>query len=229
MRRSTFCSVPLLVFTALSAGCSSETFSRSNDFDAVLTVKDKEYDYGKNKSYAVVDELKDLSDFAESPIEIEHIDEWESVILEQIHKNMKALGYEEETGAIEDADVVVAAGVVAAESWQFYSYYPWWGWYGYWYSYPWYGGWTVGVDFSSGSVVLVMIDPDRKISTDELTGDTGLDGDAGVDGGAPEEIYQAIWGAGIHGLLNYVTEPKVKNGIDQAFDQSPYLKVGGDK
>ena len=42
-------------------------------------------------------------------------------------------------------------------------------------------------------------------------------------------VYQAIWAAGLHGLLNYVSDNKVKAGIDQAFDQSPYLRVGGQR
>ena len=229
MKRSVLVGASLSAVILACQGCTSEKFDTSNDYDAVLTIKDKEYNYKKNKTYAVVDDLRDLSEFAETPIDIKEIDKWEEIILTRIHKNMKDLGYTEETGDIEAADVVVAAGVVAAENWQFYSYYPWWGWYG-WYYYPYYGGATVGVNFSSGSVVLVMIDPERTITPYELTGDTAYIGDAGdEDGGVPENVYRAIWGAGIHGLLNYVTETKVKNGIDQAFEQSPYLNVGGGK
>ena len=221
------------VFAGLvAAGCSTETFNSVNDYDAVFSIQDKDYKYSKNSTYAVVDHVEVLSDYLDNGVEIKNKEHWEQIILEAIHKNMKALGYTEETEDIEEADVVVAAGIVTAERWSFYTYYPWWGWYG-WYYPPFYGSATVAVDFSSGSVIMVMIDPDRKSTLDvELGTAEDATPDAGADGGdtgLPGDVYQAIWAAGLHGLLNYVSDNKVKAGIDQAFDQSPYLRVGGQR
>lgn len=206
-----------------AAGCSvHESFNSTSDYDAVVTVQDPEYDYSQNKTYAVVEEVADLSEYISNPIDINDMAKWEKIIKESIHNNMQAAGYTETTGDIEEADVVVAAGVVAGESWTFYGYYPWWGWNG-WYYYP---GITVAVDFSSGSVILVMIDPKRVQSL--AAG--GQPEDAGADAGDGEEAYKAVWGAGLRALLSGITEKKVRDGIDQAFAQSPYLKQnGGDK
>ncbi len=230
-------SVPLALFAAacFTAGCGSEGFTNSKDYDMVLTVEDPTYNYQQNRSYAVIPEVAALSDFIDEGIEIKDKERWQNVIIPAIHQNMKAAGYTEWTGDPEDADVVVGAGIVAVENWSYYSYYPWWGWYG-WYYYPYYGP-TVAVNYASGSVLLIMIDPDRTTIPDTDVPmpphDTATEADAGADGGVPtppmQEVYQGIWGAGLHGLLNYVTEAKVRNGIDQAFEQSPYLKLGGAK
>ena len=97
-----------------------------------------------------------------------------------------------------------------------------WGWGGWYY----YSGITVAVDFSFGSVMLVMIDPKRV----EPLGVGEAASDAGPDAGDGEVAYRAVWGAGLRALLSNVTEKKVKEGIDQAFAQSPYLRLnGGDK
>jgi hypothetical protein len=215
------------------AGCASEGFTSVKDYDMVLTIEDPIYDYRQNSTYVVIPEVEVLSDFVDEGIEIEDKERWQNVIIPALHQNMKARGYTEWTGDPQDADVVVGAGIVAVENWSYYSYYPWWGWYG-WYYYPYYGP-TVAVNYSSGSVLIVMIDPEKTTIPDTDVPipphDTDMELDAGVDGGVPTppdgEVYQAIWGAGLHGLLNYVTEQKVRNGINQAFEQSPYLTLGG--
>lgn len=223
----------LLAALCVVAGCDSEGFTSSRDYDMVMTMTDPAYDYQQNRTYALIPEVAVLSELIDNSIEIKDKDRWQNVIVPAIHRNMRASGYAEWTGDPEDADVVVGAGIVAAENWSYYSYYPWWGWYG-WYYYPYYGP-TVAVNYSSGSVLIVMIDPERTTIPDTDVPipphDTEIDVDAGADGGLPTlpdgEVYQAIWGAGLHGLLNYASESKVNNGIDQAFEQSPYLKLGG--
>jgi hypothetical protein len=203
----------------IGIGCTKDTFDSTADFDAVITVESPDYDYTQNRTYAVVEEVADLSTLITDAIHIENKERWEEVILKAIHRNMKAAGYTETTGDIQEADIVVGAGIVAQERWQFYTYYPWWGWGGWWYYY--YPGFSYATDFSSGSVILVMIDPDQM--DDDTDADAGAEDDAGV----PTDAYQAVWLAGIQSLLDSVTERKVNDSIDQAFEQSPYLKQKG--
>jgi hypothetical protein len=207
--------IPLVVTVSVGA-CTYDEFDSSADFDAVITVENPEYSYTGNQTYAVVPEVADLTTMVEGTVRIPNKERWQEVILAAIHRNMKEVGYTEETGDIRDADVVVGAGIVTQENWALVGgYYSWWGWYG-WYYYP----VTYAVSFDSGSVIMVMIDPEWRDESRSAE-------DTGTDGGVGPEAYQAVWGAGLHGLLDAATESKVDNGIDQAFEQSPYLHVNG--
>jgi hypothetical protein len=97
--------------------------------------------------------------------------------------------------------------------WQVSGWYPggWWGWY------PWYpgGGWYPGYpgygytyNFSTGTVNITMIDPQRW------------------DPNNPE--VGPVWSGALNGLLGDTragASTRIRNGINQAFAQSPYLKV----
>ncbi|MBN2802009.1 MAG: DUF4136 domain-containing protein, partial [Deltaproteobacteria bacterium] len=148
---------------------------------------------------------------------IKDFEKWSNVILDRIDKNMKELGYTKITEDIESADVVLAAGVVASESWQYYGYYYWWGWSGYYYYYP---SYVYAIDMSYGSVMITMIDPHETSKPDTDILDTDYDSDGNED-----MVYEPVWTSGIISLFSSITEKKVNSKIDQAFDQSPYLKV----
>ena len=87
--------------------------------------------------------------------------------------------------------------------------YPWYGW---WYWYWWYPGWwgngcypAYGYSYTTGTLMIDMIVPGAV---------------------AEEEEYNRVWEAGINGLLRssqVENQQFVKQNIDQAFAQSPYL------
>jgi hypothetical protein len=123
-------------------------------------------------------------------------------IIERIELNLSNLGWER-------VDDPSTAGVVLfPASWTnttVYYWYDYWCWY-----YPWYCGWgwywypTVSVSsYTTGTLVMTMV----------------VDGDEYVE-------PTRVWTGAINGLLSGVQNgSRINNGIDQAFTQSPYLKI----
>jgi hypothetical protein len=206
----------LLIVASLSS-CSYETFTSSSEYDAVVTKENPDYKYSANKTYALIDEVKVFSNNVNNSLELKDFDKWSTVILDRIDKNMNDLGYTKITDDPESADVVLTAGVVASENWEYYGYYYWSGWSGYYYYYP---SYIYAVDMSYGSVMITMIDPDETSKPDTDILDTDQDSDGNED-----LVYEPVWSSGIISLFSSITEKKVNSKIDQAFDQSPYLKV----
>jgi hypothetical protein len=222
----------MMMVALLQMRCSSDSFNKASDYDAVVTIEDKPYDYSKNRTYAVTENVACLPESAASPSELENIATWRETVLAAVRKEMNAAGYTEVEGSWKDADVVVSAAFIAvAGDWTVYSFYPWWGGDGSYY-YPEYGNATAGIEFSVGSLFLIMVDPDKKVSVEQdadtaSPSDAGADADAGAISG--DDVYQAVWGAVLYGLMDYISEDKVNGGIERAFAQSPYLNVGGAK
>jgi hypothetical protein len=219
------CCVVFCLPVVYLAGCIDDQFTTTNEYDTVVTVQNQAYDYGQNGTYYLVSEVGDLLDFVSDPYPIPNRKFWEDFILFELERNMNQLGYTKVESRPEDADVVLGAAMVASENWAFasYGYYPWWGGYGWYYYYP-YTYTTVAVSFATGSLILVMLDPERSRNLSD-------DNNAGIGGDAGGDVfgYEAIWAAGLHGILDGVNQAEVRNGIDQAFRQSPYLRVGGEQ
>jgi hypothetical protein len=196
--------VSVLIVGAWLTGCSRDSFSSYKDFDTVISVYDPEYEdeFENNRTFAMPEEVFDLSDVVNDPIE--HDGKYDQQILDRVAENMAELGYHREviTGDPSemntDADVIVYVGAVAQEDWGYVSYY-WYGWY-------WYYPTTVTVNFDNGTIVFTMVDPD--LADEEA------------------EVMPVIWSGALRGLLGYHSTSQVMSGIDQAFNQSPYLRVG---
>lgn len=188
-------------------GCAQESFDSYKDFDVVVTAYDSDYEaeFANNATFAMPEKVFDLSEFVDDPIELEG--ENEQQLLDWVAENMADLGYDrvEITGdpfeMQTEADVIVYIGAVAQENWA-YGYY-----YNYWYGWYWYYPVSgVAINYDNGSVILAMVDPDL------------------VDEEA--ETVPVVWSGGLRGLLGYRSLSDVKALVDQAFDQSAYLRVG---
>ncbi|MCH7475323.1 MAG: DUF4136 domain-containing protein, partial [Gemmatimonadetes bacterium] len=122
-------------------------------------------------------------------------------------------GYLEEADPTNNTpDVVFLVGAWAVTNTNAYIGYPWWDWWG------WYPGWgccgpgygwgypsaPVVVRYDTATLVITMVDPNRA-AVDEIP---------------------VVWVAGMNGVLGSGgTTIRITDGIDQAFDQSPYLRT----
>jgi hypothetical protein len=128
-------------------------------------------------------------------------------ILAAIDDNLQSRGWQKVTLAQQPDVVVTPAGMKSTT--YFYSYwYDWWygGWYGGywgWYYPPYY---TVS-SYTTGSLIITMSDPN-------------------VDEDSPILESQAAWVMAANGLFTGSYDlDRVTDAIDEAFEQSPYLKV----
>jgi hypothetical protein len=146
--------------------------------------------------------------------EITHV--FDDAILSEIRRNFEKLGYVRvDTAAGETPDVALLVGALSSNNWVAYTYYPWSWYYPYWppyyywgIYYPYYPTTTV-VNYPTGTLLMELVslrdaDPDQ-------------------------ERIPSAWTASIAGLLaqsdDVDTVTRIDRSIDQAFAQSPYLKL----
>ena len=169
-----------------------------SDTDVVVTFYDKDVDFGTKVTYARPDQVYDLADSSFG------IPPHDPTVMARIDANMEGLGYTMTDSASADVHIIALA---TSTTWVGGSCYPpYWGW-----GYPGWG-WCYPVTYSytTGSLLLVMVN-------------NGLDED-----NPPDET--SLWFGGLNGLIEGSTtsiSSRIANGINQAFDQSPYLR--GDK
>jgi hypothetical protein len=234
-----FCAMGALSLVA----CYPLTFDDAADLDMVVTRKAEHYDYSKNRTYDLPKTVIDICGVEDIPIgeggaggqgsadldEIIDCEEsahlFDDEILEAVERNLEALGYVKATGASGDPppDVIVSVGTIQANNYVAYVSYPWWGYYPsyyyyyyYWWSY-YYGWWgyypyyptTTVVNYPTGTVLMQML---STSDADEVN-----------------ERVPVVWTGAVRGLLESSDEvtasARINGGIDQAFAQSPYLKV----
>lgn len=145
---------------------------------------------------------------------------YDQEIINHVRANLEFLGYDEEMDPESNApDIVVTISITVSDH-TIYTWYPYWGWYwpyypkgttdlpanNYYYPwYPWYG-WGSTYSYTSGTIILEMVDISR------------------ID--PSEEKVPVIWAGLVNGVVGGPEEGlkvRVSGGIDQCFDQSPYL------
>jgi hypothetical protein len=177
--------------------------------DVVVTIFDEHTDFAAFSSYAMPDSIVHIV--------VENGDDlvsraYDAEILAAVESNMLKLGYTEETVPT-DADVLMLVSATAREevgyagygwgAWGwYYPYAPSWGW-GW---YPWYGGGGTIYTYQVGTLFIQMLDPAQADST--------------------LERVPTVWIAALNGVANEAVEQRILDGIDQAFEQSPYLGEG---
>lgn len=190
------------------AACYPDSISNTAETTLVVTEQEST-DYQANRTYAVNQTVVDLADTlgVSNPIEI--TPETSAAIIAAVKRNMAAYNYEEvtpDTAAGVLPDVALVVGAVASNNWTVFR---WW-WPCYWpgcFGWGWGGGTSVS-NFPVGSVVMVMGDVKNR----DPNGET----------------IPIIWTGGVNGLLASTsgTETgRINATIDQAFEQSPYLKL----
>ncbi len=193
-----------------------------SSLDIVLTLYDEDVDFKQFKRYALPDSIVDIGDPSDSDY-VEVTDKFDDDILAKVKSNLDALGYTQEFDPENNgADLFIFVSKVASKNYQVYTY-PWWGYYG-WYPgwgyypgygpgynpwYPW-GGSTVVYTYTTGSIIIDMLDPEKNDDVNKTIGE--------------------VWRAGINGQIDsgssdQAIRDRLNKNIDQAFDQSQYLKT----
>ena len=207
--RSTFGIACLAVVTV--ACYPGRSVDATSEFVSVTTLYDKAAPFEAITKYALPDTVLYVprKDKEEVPAATQ------SAILSQIRTNLAALGWQEVINArTTPVDVYVVAAVTSTTyiGWV-YDWWGYWGWYPYWpvgwgantnWYYPpyWYA-----YSYTTGTVVLGMIDGRPQASGQQVP---------------------LVWSAGVNGVLDgqAANITIATAGINQAFQQSPYLSEG---
>jgi hypothetical protein len=180
-----------------------------SDYDTVITLYDKDANFNK-PTYAMPDTVVH---FVEEGGE-DKVDRTKDVlILSTIASNMTRLDYERVPvdTTMDAPGFVILVGVTVTDNYgqAYYPGYGYWGGWGWWGGYPgWgYGGGSVVYSYTTGTIFMTMLDPD-KINTGDNT-------------------FGAVWLARINGVVSSSSTINVSSRITQrindAYAQSPYL------
>lgn len=187
--------------------CYPEESTSVGDLDIVITKYDTSYIFKNNMTYIMPDTVIEInSDDASAGINASN----QALILNQVAANLNQLGYTRVFDTLtQKPDVAVLLnglsstywGTVWYDWWGYWGYYPYWPpYYGGYYPYYPYGG--VTYSYEVGTLLMQMIDF-RTSKNDSLN---------------------IVWIGAVNGVLEGSNQTtRLKNGIDQAFEQSPYL------
>ena len=199
----------LILSTLFLYSCYPDYGLTTSDYDTVITVFDNDANF-KKPTYAMPDTVVHFVEEGTSEDDIDRSKD--ALILQTIENNMTSLGYERVPVDItSDAPgFVILVGVTVTDNYAAVSYPGWgyWGGWGWWGGYPGWGypGGTVVYSYTTGTIFMSMLDPD-KINSDETFG--------------------AVWLARINGVVSNSSSSNVTTRITQrineAFNQSPYL------
>jgi len=223
----------LTVVTLFMASCyeyHDDTYL--DELDITLSYYDTNYNFQNNTTFAIRDSVGIISDYL-SDSEIANFykpgggnDEIKALVRD----NLVALGY---TEVSEDANFDFGVNLVigAVEnteyyySWWYgyYGYYGWYygGWYPY-YGYPWY---PVTYTYQKGALLMEIVDGEslrdyREWAEDKTQGE--------IENADPDDVPDVnfVWQSivsGIAGDEKAYNQQRAARGINEAFDQSPYL------
>ena len=203
MRKKIF-SIVAIVGVMLLWGCYPDGPTYEQDLDIVITHHNPDYDFQAKGTYAMPDRIVKITGALQEGQLPEFIpDATATQILGRIADNMASLGWQQ-VGLDQNPDIVLApAAWETTYMYYYYDYWYWWwgGYYPYWPYYP----PVYGYSYTTGTLVMTLLDP------------------AEVNGNG-NPISQ--WTGAINGLLNEkYNASRVNPLIDQAFEQSPYLKT----
>ena len=199
MRRPTIY-ISILVLALSLASCYPGGIEYYEDTDVVYTDYEVDYDFLSMSTYSMPDNVVMISGEIIEGEDPEFIKEpYNTQIINRIAENMSDLGWTRVDDPV-DADLVLFPA-----SWTnttIYYWYDYWCWY-----YPYYCGWGWG--YPSGGV--------SSYTTGTLVMTLVADGDDYV------EPFR-VWTGAVNGLLSGANNiNRIYKGIDQTFEQSPYL------
>jgi len=205
--------VGVAVAVVIGAACYPYEITSASQTDVVATAHDDTKDFGAVQTYVLLDSVVHV--VTDSANFIEPGREFDNDILDRVEENLIALGWVgvryKEGDPVPPVAPDVALLVAATASRTTNIYYNWWPWYG------WYPGWGWGcvtcwpgygyptvVQYESGTLTLNMVEP----------------------GAAPADTVSVVWVAALRGVLSgsaSSSASRITQGIDKAFEQSPYL------
>lgn len=209
--------LPVLFLFALMlsfTSCYTDYGLTTADYDVVVTQYDKNTDFGAFKTFSLIDSVFHITgDTTESDSDL-LTRKYDKLILSTIRENMVDYGYTEikDPSDQNKPDVVLTVEALGTQIDQYYSggWYPWYGWYPWW-GYPGYPGYYppyVGKStYYVGTLFIDYFDVAASLNN-------------------PDNNFVTPWYATINGLLQSgQSESRLTGTINQAFEQSPYLKV----
>ena len=211
----------VITLPAFLISCYPDGPSSPEDMDLVTTSYDEDFSFSDVTTFSLPDTVIYIFDDVEEDSQGHDHD---SLIISRIREHMIGLGYQEEPlDALNPADVVLlVSATFSSTSGLYYDPAWWWGYWGWWPgwgAYPgaplWGTGWGMGfplgfpiyIEYATGTLFITMVDPENT--------DT------------EEETIAVTWLAAINGLLSGSSldmAQRITDNIDQAFQQSPYLK-----
>jgi hypothetical protein len=182
----------------------------TSEFASVTTLFDQEAEFATVTKYALPDTVLYVP---RAEDEVPAVTQ--AAILTSIRENLNGLGWQEVTNpATTPVDVYVVATITSQTNVYWVYWWDYWGWYPYWpvgwsgASTNWYyPGYWYPYSYTTGTVLIGMADARASVG----------------EGRVP-----LMWSAGINGVLaDAGTNVSIATaGIDQAFEQSPYLTGG---
>ncbi len=217
-----------LMFSLLTS-CYPDESDNIADLDIVQTQYDVNFDFGTKDFFLLPDTVALVTPRGDS-VKSEDEIQLDNAIINEIAFQMENAGYSRLSPAdtadenkMNNAVIVLTSRGTRSYTNYYYDYYNygdryWGGYYGLNYYYPGYRwnsyypwGYPVSYTYAVGTVIIEMIDPAEPHSVDVENG---------------EVSYTVRWMAVLNGLaeMSYSnTEERVRDGIEQAFDQSSYL------
>ena len=201
-----FIMLPLFVIVALLCSCEKDpdTDKLDNDY-LVLTNYDSNTDFGKINSFYVIDSILIIDNQTDKPKYWKN--ENSQKIVNAYNDNFISCGYTQAASG-EEADVVFQLSYINTTYYFNNNVGPWWNSYpGYWNwgGWGWYYPFNFYYAYSTGSIIGELVNTKAPYGSDKLT---------------------IVWNAYICGLLNgnNLSYSSTMAAINQAFEQSPYLK-----
>jgi hypothetical protein len=196
-RRATPAVLLLLLAAFALSSCYPDYGLTVADYDAVATYRKEGNEFGAYRKFYLKDTVQHILPPGGSD---NFTRAYDNTILTSVENNLEAVGYVR-TMVLDSADVAVQTSVTTQEYMVYYGWGGYWGWY-----WPGYYPPVYGYSYSTGTIVLDMADVLRSNESDQV---------------------ESVWMAFLQGLANQTTgsatETRIRNGINQAFIQSPYL------
>jgi len=210
--------LPLIVFLT---GCYPDKIDYVDEYDVAGTMYDEEADFSSYVTFHLLDTVMHVTEDGEDDPNLSR--EQDEFILGEIRQNMIDMNYVEmpNPDSLNRPDLELFVQVMTTDFYTYFSYwydywswYPGWNWYypgypGYpWYpSYPWYPGGGYYNSYSTGTLMIEMLDTDVSDISAEHPG--------------------IVWMGLVDGLLTGNTSnsrARLDKQINQLFEQSPYLQ-----
>lgn len=188
----------------LFAGCYPGGPDYTEDTDVVYTTFDDDYDFTLPGTYAMPDKIVIDIEIDNGDTTYEYMkDIYAQPILNKINDNMSARGYQL-VDASANPDLLLMPAAMSSTHYYYWYWYCWW-YGGYWPGWGWYYPPYYSVSsYTTGSFIMTLADPN-------------------VDN--PLNQSEIAWLCAMNGLLSGNNNvDRVLDGIDQAFEQSPYLR-----
>ena len=207
-----------LILAVLISGCYPDKIDYVDEYDMAGTMYDHAADFSSYTTFHVLDTVMHITEDGEDDPNLSR--QYDEDILQLVRQNMTNKGFTEMTNpdSLNRPDLEILVQAMSTDFYTYFTYwYDYWSWYpgwDWWYpgypsypSYPWYPGGGYYSSYTTGTLIIEMLD-------------TEVDPDQGEHPGV-------VWMGLVNGLLtNNISSAKsrIEKQVNQLFEQSPYLQ-----